>query len=128
MQVKAYDRIEGIDDLGRYTVLTRDDVGRSFVTTFGKARDLTGVMGPVQPIDVGKRLYIGVDDVLQVENDEQRAGRTGPDATFDWAAFHDDVQRHAPGSKDDAWLYIHKHQGQSVDWACKHEGWSIRRV
>jgi hypothetical protein len=29
------------------------------------------------------------------------------------------------GSAGECWIYIHKHQSQSVDWACKYEGWKI---
>jgi len=32
------------------------------------------------------------------------------------------------GSDNECWVYIHKHQGQSVDWACKHEGWKIEEL
>jgi hypothetical protein len=27
-----------------------------------------------------------------------------------------------------AFEYIHEHQGQSVDWACRYEGWAIVTV
>lgn len=33
-----------------------------------------------------------------------------------------------PKSQDTAWVWILKHQGQSVDWAMKYEGYSIEEV
>lgn len=32
------------------------------------------------------------------------------------------------GSETDCWIFIHKRQGCSVDWATKHEGYKIERV
>lgn len=32
------------------------------------------------------------------------------------------------GSYDDCWVYIQKHQSQSVDWAMKYEHWEIREI
>lgn len=29
------------------------------------------------------------------------------------------------GSEDECFVFIHRAQGQSVDWACKWEGWDI---
>lgn len=66
---------------GYYTI-TADDVGKRFLDAFGKHWPLGDVLGYVQRIDVGKRIYrlrdnAGVRDFLQVENNEQRDARLG---------------------------------------------------
>ena len=30
------------------------------------------------------------------------------------------------GTDHECWVYILKHQSQSVYWACKYEGWEMR--
>lgn len=64
----------------RYYVLTAADVGRSMFHARGKTWPLSDVIGRVQPIDVGKRVYWVQDpargvDILQVESNDQRDAR-----------------------------------------------------
>jgi hypothetical protein len=61
-------------DNDSYCVIERDDIGRAYIEAFGKAWRLADVIGRVQPIDVGKRVYLR-GGVLQVENNEQRDAR-----------------------------------------------------
>jgi hypothetical protein len=42
------------------------------------------------------------------------------------AISKDDVVIKIVNSSDDAFIYIHNHQGQSVPWACAYEGWSVK--
>jgi hypothetical protein len=60
----------------RYTTIAHDDVGRALFDAFGRRWPVSGFIGRILPTDVGKRVYL-VGDVLQVENDEQRATREG---------------------------------------------------
>ncbi|MGE3171790.1 MAG: hypothetical protein AB7O97_04140 [Planctomycetota bacterium] len=32
------------------------------------------------------------------------------------------------GSEVEGWAFLHRVQPNSVEWACRHEGWAIRRV
>lgn len=57
-----------------YYTIERDDIGRSYIEAFGKTWRLADVIGRVQPLDVGKRVYQR-DGVLSVENDQQRDAR-----------------------------------------------------
>ena len=62
-----------------YTI-TRADVGKAFLRAFGCAWPMSAVLGRVLAQDVGKRLYRvrradGMSDILQVENEAQRAAR-----------------------------------------------------
>jgi hypothetical protein len=50
------------------------DVGKARIRAFGRTWDLRAVCGPLQPIDIGKRIY-QVGEILQIENQEQRAAR-----------------------------------------------------
>lgn len=54
--------------------ITSDDIGKTTFRAFGKSWLVSGFIGRVLPGDVGKRVYL-VGDILQVENDEQRAKR-----------------------------------------------------
>jgi rRNA maturation protein Nop10 len=56
--------------------LTERDVGRPAINAFGYWWPVTGFMGRILRKDIGKRVYL-VGDILQVENDEQRARRLG---------------------------------------------------
>lgn len=62
--------------LPRHYTITADDVGREVLGNFWRVSD---IMGRVQAIDVGKRVYRVPDGqgghVLQVENDDQRNAR-----------------------------------------------------
>lgn len=55
-------------------VITKADVGKSHHRIAGRTWPVSGWIGSVLPGDVGKRVYLS-DDVLQVENDEQRDER-----------------------------------------------------
>jgi len=57
--------------------ITASDVGRVTITARGKRWNIVDVMGPIQRIDIGKRIYDMGDGVLQVENDAQRDARLG---------------------------------------------------
>lgn len=57
-----------------YYTLTEGDVEQHMLRAFGKLWRVSDFMGRVLPRDVGKRVY-QVGDILQVENDEQRAAR-----------------------------------------------------
>lgn len=59
--------------LESYTIQL-EDVGRRFLRVFGRTWDLASVMGPIQPQDVGKRIYLN-GGVLSVENQEQFEAR-----------------------------------------------------
>lgn len=60
-----------------HTILPRD-VGKSRIKTgIGGTINIGDAFGPVQELDVGKRVY-NVDGVIQVENNEQRDARTAP--------------------------------------------------
>lgn len=54
--------------------LTTADVGRPWIKAFGRTWMASGFIGRILPGDVGKRVFL-VGDVLQVENDGQRAAR-----------------------------------------------------
>lgn len=58
----------------RFREITTRDVGRALFSAFGRQWPVSGWIGHIGPRDVGKRVYL-VGDVLQVENDEQRATR-----------------------------------------------------
>lgn len=55
-----------------------EDVGHGAITYRGRRHDIHSLMGRVQTLDIGKRIYIrdiGLRTQLQVENDEQRDAR-----------------------------------------------------
>lgn len=58
----------------RFREITARDVGRTLFQAFGRQWPVSGWIGHIGPRDVGKRVYL-VGDILQVENDEQRAAR-----------------------------------------------------
>lgn len=60
-----------------YREITADDVGRYLFEAFDKKWLTTSFIGRIMPGDVGKRVYRVADDMVQVENDEQRAARLG---------------------------------------------------
>lgn len=57
-----------------YLELTPEHVGKTFIQAFGRGWAVSSFMGRILPTDVGKRVYLS-GDILQVENDEQRARR-----------------------------------------------------
>jgi len=66
----------------KYYQIKRADVRRPWLKCFGRVHPVSGFLGRILPGDVGKRIYCvrndaGDSDVLQVENDEQRARRMG---------------------------------------------------
>lgn len=54
--------------------LQPSDVERPFIRAFGRVWPTANFIGRVLPGDIGKRVY-QVGDILQVENDKQRADR-----------------------------------------------------
>jgi hypothetical protein len=58
----------------KFYELTKADVGKSQHRIFGRVWRVSDWIGRVLPHDVGKRVYLS-GDILQVENDEQRAKR-----------------------------------------------------
>ena len=58
----------------KYYTLQASDVRRPLLIAFGQAWPVVNFIGRVLPQDVGKRVYL-VGDILQVENDDQRAKR-----------------------------------------------------
>lgn len=57
-----------------YYVIQEGDVGKRRLFMFDRNWSLSDTLGYVQPIDVGKRMYLR-DGVLSVENNEQRDKR-----------------------------------------------------
>ncbi len=84
----------------RHYTLTTEDVGKAHLRAFGQVWPVSGFIGRILPRDVGKRVYVRGNTVggqiLQVENDEQRAARisSGPTSQFDdnvaWLQFMSD--------------------------------------
>lgn len=83
--LRTLDRVShiliGVDEVaaGFYTI-TSDDVGHPLIRAWGRSWSVTDFMGQILPGDVGKRIYKvatnnGSSEILQVENDEQRAKR-----------------------------------------------------
>lgn len=69
-----------------FYVLTADDVGKPFLRCLGNTWAVSGFMGRILPGDVGKRVYrVLPQNILQVENDEQRAARLARLARVDGA-------------------------------------------
>jgi hypothetical protein len=60
----------------RFITLTGQHVGRPWIDAFGRYWSCAGFIGRILESDVGKRVYL-VGDILQVENDSQRAKRLG---------------------------------------------------
>lgn len=56
--------------------ITRADVGKAWLRLFGRVWPVADFIGRILPMDVGKRIYL-CDDIVQVENDEQRDARLG---------------------------------------------------
>lgn len=56
------------------TTIRETDVGESMLRRGGTSIYIADVIGPVQPCDVGKRVY-SANGIIQVENDEQREKR-----------------------------------------------------
>jgi len=54
--------------------ISENDVGKPLFTAFGRHWPVASFMGRILPSDVGKRVFLR-DDVLQVENDQQRTER-----------------------------------------------------
>ena len=60
----------------RFRDITQADVGRSVFRAFGTVWQTSSFIGRITSLDVGKRVYLSDDgNVLQVENDKQRAER-----------------------------------------------------
>lgn len=57
-----------------YREILETDVGNYTFNAFGHVWLVSDFIGHIMPHDVGKRVY-KVGDILQVENDEQRARR-----------------------------------------------------
>ena len=60
----------------QYFVIGKEHVNCAFVRAFGKTWPVSGFMGRIFKRDIGKIVYL-VGDILQVENDAQRAKRLG---------------------------------------------------
>ena len=58
----------------RYDTIKPEHVGRSSVRLCGRTWQTSAWIGRILSQDVGKRVYLA-GDVLQVENDQQRAER-----------------------------------------------------
>jgi hypothetical protein len=63
--------------VAKFREITRDDVNKALFRAFGRDWSVSGFIGRILPQDVGKRVYLVRADVVQVENDEQRAKRVG---------------------------------------------------
>ena len=61
-------------DSGRFYEVTGRDIGKATLRAFGRTWLYADFMGRPLPQDVGKRVYLR-GDILQVENDAQRAER-----------------------------------------------------
>ena len=57
-----------------YVEILASDVGQEHFRAFGRVWPVEDFIGQILASDVGKRVY-QVGDILQVENDEQRAER-----------------------------------------------------
>lgn len=57
-----------------YREITTADVGKVFFKAFDRKWRVSDFIGQILPHDVGKRVFL-VGEILQVENDEQRAKR-----------------------------------------------------
>jgi hypothetical protein len=57
--------------------LKKTDVGKVLISAFGRKWLVSDFIGRVLPTDVGKRVYKAAADMLQVENNAQRARRLG---------------------------------------------------
>jgi hypothetical protein len=57
-----------------YIELEAEDVGKFLIHAFGREWRVADFMGRILRRDIGKRVYL-VGEILQVENDEQRANR-----------------------------------------------------
>jgi hypothetical protein len=62
-----------------YYEIQPGDVGQSVIRSFGYAWSVTGFIGRILPMDVGKRVYMR-NRVLQVESNEQFQTRINQDA------------------------------------------------
>ena len=60
-----------------YREITQADVGKVLFPAFGRKWAVSEFIGRIMPQDVGKRVYKVAPDMVQVENNEQRARRTG---------------------------------------------------
>jgi hypothetical protein len=58
----------------RFVTIETSHVGKALFDAFGRKWPVSGFIGRIMKQDVGKRVYL-VGDILQVENDEQRAAR-----------------------------------------------------
>lgn len=58
-----------------YREITAEDVERSLIRAFGRTWQTSSFIGRILPGDVGKRIYLTGEEVLKVENDEQRSRR-----------------------------------------------------
>lgn len=67
----------------RFVTIAPDQIGKPFFKAFDRLWLASSFIGRVMPGDVGKRVYLAGDaasgQYLQVENDAQRAQRTGKD-------------------------------------------------
>ena len=60
-----------------YRTIEHTDVYRPTVRAFSRTWFVKDFTGQILPSDVGKRVYLVDEDILQVENDEQFSKRTG---------------------------------------------------
>lgn len=60
--------------MGEYVTLEQSHIGRATIKAFGKTWRCDEFIGRILPGDVGKRVYLR-GDIVQVENNEQRAAR-----------------------------------------------------
>jgi hypothetical protein len=61
--------------MNRFETLKTEHVGKRFVRLFDRTWMVCDFIGEIAQSDVGKRVYLSKDLVLQVENDEQRDRR-----------------------------------------------------
>ncbi len=57
-----------------YVEIEAQHVGKALFEAFGRKWPVSGFIGKIMRNDIGKRVYL-TGDILQVENDEQRAKR-----------------------------------------------------
>jgi hypothetical protein len=75
-----------------YYEIQSSDVGRGVITAFGRQWRVVDFIGSICLADVGKRVY-RTGDIVQVENDEQRATRIGPVTTPEVPMALDELKR-----------------------------------
>lgn len=68
----------------------------------------------------------GFDTIYEIGCSNKKPVWKG-EGTATYNVTHDGEMRYE-GTKDQCWVFILRHQSQSVDWAMKYEGWKITNI